>query len=98
MEGIYFVGNVTLEDTADNIAALIPQLTKGQLASFHSIVLSDVAKDSSTPLKLSADAFNELNSYGTVRNSQGVVGLKSLTAKDGSTAEISVLVAPSRNS
>ena len=82
LEGIYFYQDVTLKDTADNIAALIPQLTKGQLASFHSIILSDASPVS---LKLSADAFNELNSFGTVRTSQGYVGLKSLTTKDGTT-------------
>ena len=83
MEGIYFFQDVTLKDTADNIAALIPQLTKGQLASFHSITLSDRAP---APLKLSADAFKELNSFGTLKNSQGFVGLKSLTTKSGTTA------------
>ena len=88
LEGLIFDANVTLKDTEDNISALIPQLTKGQLASFHAIVLSDVDKGSTTSLNLSAEAFKELN-YNA--NSQVFKGLHSITVNDGtSAADISI--------
>ena len=91
-EGIYFYPHsLKLADTEENIAAVLPQLTQGQHQSIHKIVLTDVAKGSSTSLRLSAEAFLMLNTHGTFESYNSYVGFESITKNDGVTsANISV--------
>ena len=75
----------SLVDTPANIAAVLPQLSTGQLQTFQKIVLADVTNPSAAPLNISASTLYDLNTFSDYVNINGTVGIDSITIEDGET-------------